>query len=324
VDVGEADRNAVVVTRHPPTKQMCLQALGAAGLKVRVESIIPLPPDSSRVDLMVVDLDLAPEASSDLIGRARAEHSEAVVFAVADRAEKVRLHDALAVAGVDHVLCKRSAAPAQPGGPTRTLGPDSHALFTAARRCLDPAAYGGVDAYLLPGARFQEVAVEGSQHVQPTFTALGKYLEALGMADNRLRYVDAVLDELLSNALHYGPRDADGKPRHKRTDNIELLPGEQIRVRFGCDGQHLAIAVSDPFGSVERALVVERLCAAAAGKLKPREEGVVSLSLSMLSTAVNQLIFAVTPGRRTEAIGLIKVVGSNREALEYGTSIHFH
>ena len=96
-------------------------------------------------------------------------------------------------------------------------------------------------------------------------------------------------------------------------------------MRFGCDGQTLAVAVADPFGSLSKSAVTERLRKVRDGIPKPNA-GVAGAGLGLVMTysVANQLIFAVSPGRLTEVTAVLHVGGSNRTAQERGTAVHFY
>jgi hypothetical protein len=85
------------------------------------------------------------------------------------------------------------------------------------------------------------------------------------------------------------------------------------------------VAVADPFGSLGKRAVTERLRKVRDGIPKPNA-GVAGAGLGLVMTysVANQLIFSVSPGRLTEVTAVLHVGGSNRAAQERGTAVHFY
>src|SRR5439155_4525361 len=90
---------------------------------------------------------------------------------------------------------------------------------------------------------------------------------------------------------------------------------EKIEVTYCCDSKTLAVATSDPFGSLTRTQGLEYL----ARCFKKQEEQVVissggsGLGFYLMFDAVSKLVVNISPGRRTEVIGLIDIRGSFKE-----------
>ena len=103
------------------------------------------------------------------------------------------------------------------------------------------------------------------------------------------------------NALYDAPRNSDGggAQRHARSAPARSTLGadETVHMRYGCDGQTLAVAVADPFGSLSKKAVTDRLRKVRDGIPKPNA-GVAGAGLGLVMTysVANQLIFAVSPG----------------------------
>ena len=106
---------------------------------------------------------------------------------------------------------------------------------------------------------------------------------------------------------------------------VDIGADETVHMRYGCDGQTLAVAVADPFGSLSKKAVTDRLRKVRDGIPKPNA-GVAGAGLGLVMTysVANQLIFAVSPGRLTEVTAVLHVGGSNRAAQERGTAVHFY
>jgi hypothetical protein len=328
-----SSRAAALVSRHAPTCRRVTQSLGAVGLRVQSA---PLPSELpiaglSDVAAVLVDLDVDPSlAPALLVQEARRGYPEAPVVAVAGIEARARLLDALCEAGVDHVLPKRGAQAGNlPRGGLPVLdGPFEHDLFSAVRRLLDGPTSPGVTPYLLAGANVHACTARSSADKDRALEELEAFLLSMRLGSEHARRIAQAAEELLMNALYDAPRDPQGVPRHLHSDRreaVSLDAAEAIEVRWGCDGQTFAVSVADPFGSLGKEQVTERLRTVVRGVPRPRP-GVASAGLGLVMAYVvsNQLIFSVAPGRLTEATAVLHVGGSNRVAQERGTAVHFY
>jgi hypothetical protein len=327
-------RGAALVSRHGPTRRRVVQSLGAAGLEVRSTTFpSELPIDElPDVAALLVDLDVSPdERPAAIIGEARLAYPDVPLLVVAGLDARRRLIEALCEADVNHVLPKRGALTLPRGGlPVLSAleGPDEHDLFAAVRRLLDGPESPGVTPYLLAGAPVHKAAVRDTQDKDQAIGEVVAFAESMELGGEKLRRIELATEELLMNALYDAPRDAAGGARNAGLDRrigVALEPGEAVKVRYGCDGQTLAVAVADPFGSLDKSAVTERLRGVAVGVPRPaRGVAGAGLGLVMTYSVANQLIFSVSPGRLTEVTAVLHVGGSNRASQERGTAVHFY
>jgi hypothetical protein len=332
--VSQRPRTAALVSRHGPTCRRVAQSLGAAGVTVRATPLpSELPLDNlGEVVALLVDLDVSTtENPAVLIQEARHAYPGVPLMATAGLDARGRLLDALCESDVNHVLPKRGALLLPRGGlpVLGTLeGPDEHDLFAAVRRLLDGPESPGVAPYLLAGAPVHEVSVRSTEGKDRALDKILAFAESMDLAGEKLRRIELAAEELLMNALYDAPRNADGSERHQKLDRrlpITLAAGETVHMRYGCDGQTLAVAVADPFGSLQKRAVTDRLRKVRDGIPKPNA-GVAGAGLGLVMTysVANQLVFAVSPGRLTEVTAVMHVGGSNRAAQERGTAVHFY
>ncbi len=318
---GGHSPTALVVTQHRSTLQRGAVALGAAGLEVRALDTLEALDEAPPAALVLLDLDLARSVGvSDLVARARATGSAAVLVVGAQDAPQ-RLMEALALPGVDHLVPKRGTA----GNPP--LGPDELAVFTAARRLVGRGG-GDLGTYLTRGAPIHRLTLNASEQRARAIGRLSDYLAALHVAEQRRIALELAAEELLMNAIYDAPCDEAGAPRHAHLDRqrpVDLEPGEEVELTWGCDGHSFAMGVVDPFGALEKRHVMARLRLAAAGTLAPvAGSGGAGLGMAMVHRVVNQLVFTVTPHRRTEVIAIMRLAGSHKDNMEAGTAVHFH
>jgi len=333
-NVVRLPRSAALVSKHGPTCRRVAQSLGAAGLQVRstpFPSELPLD-DLSNVVALLVDLDVSPSDSpSVLIGEARQAYPGANILAVAGIDARARLIDAMCEAEVNHVMPKRGALTLPRGGMPvlgSLEGPDEHDLFAAVRRLVEGPNQAGVTPYLLAGAPVHEVAIKTTEDKDAALNEIVAFAESMDLGGEKLRRVELATEELLMNALYDAPRNAGGAPRNAHLDrrlSVALGADETISMRYGCDGQTLAVSVCDPFGSLSKRAVTERLRKVTDGVPKP-QPGVAGAGLGLVMTysVANQLVFTVSPGRLTEVTAVMHVAGTNRAAQERGTAVHFY
>jgi signal transduction histidine kinase len=135
-----------------------------------------------------------------------------------------------------------------------------------------------------------------------------------------------VLDELMTNALFNAPTTA-GKPRFahlSRDAAVTLERDEVIEVALHYNGASLALRVTDSFGSITPTQVRQQFGAYADGETRSprRASGGAGLGLSFVQDSVTQLLVELTPGRRTDMVGLLSVGGPYRDFARRGKSMH--
>ena len=164
----------------------------------------------------------------------------------------------------------------------------------------------GVEKYLLWGTQLTEITLtRGSQ--RPDLVAqLADQVRSLGQSARVGLMAMLVADELLSNAVHNAPRDADGAHYRRdllRSEELELDERHQVRLRWGCDARYLAIEVTDRFGSLDRDTILASLA-----KNDVRESGGgAGMGIALAYRSCDHLVFNLAPGVRTEIIALIDV-----------------
>ncbi len=327
-------RGAALVSRHGPTCRRVAQSLGAAGLQVRAAPFpheLPIG-DLADVAAVLVDLDVAPnEPAAHLVAEARRAYPGVSIMAMAGIDARVRMIDALCEDDVNHVLPKRGALTLPRGGVPvlgSLEGPDEHDLFAAVRRLLDGPESPGVSPYLLSGAPIHAAQIRSTDDKDAALNQIVSFAESMDLGGEKLRRVELATEELLMNALYDAPMGIGGLPRNAHLDrrlSVVLGSDEAVTLRYGCDGQTLCLAVQDPFGSLTKQAVTDRLKKVTEGIPKPAP-GVAGAGLGLVMTyqVANQLIFSITPGRLTEVTAVLHVSGTNRAAQERGTAVHFY
>jgi hypothetical protein len=143
------------------------------------------------------------------------------------------------------------------------------------------------------------------------------YAQSVGAHPRLVTQFCGVADELITNGIFNAPLDARGQPRFRHVDRsaeVVLEPGEELEVKLTSDGKRLGISASDPFGSLEPERVLDYV---AKGLRKGDDQidekvGGAGLGLYFVFNSLSHFVVNISPGKRTEVIGLLDVRGSFR------------
>lgn len=164
----------------------------------------------------------------------------------------------------------------------------------------------GAEKYLLWGTQLHDTVLTRSTQRPHIVAELAESVRACGQSARVASMAMLVTDELVSNAVHNAPVDDQGAHYRKdlaRDTELELDARHQVRLRWGCDARYLAIEVSDGFGSLDRATILDALA-----KNDIRESGGgAGMGIALAYRSCDHLVFNLAPGRRTEIIALIDV-----------------
>jgi hypothetical protein len=134
-----------------------------------------------------------------------------------------------------------------------------------------------------------------------------------------------VADELLMNAMFNAPRDAEGNPKYAHRDRsyLQLESSETVSMKYCCDGRHIALSVKDPFGSLDREVMLKYLgrCLGKSVELEEREAG-AGLGLYIVFSSITQLAFNIHVGKATEVIALFYIRAGPRAFNGSGKSLN--
>ena len=164
----------------------------------------------------------------------------------------------------------------------------------------------GAEKYLLWGTALHETTLVRASQRAHVVDHLAEAVRARGQSARVASMAMLVADELISNAVHNAPVDAAGA--HYRRDlprdgDLPLDGRHAVRLRWGCDARYLAIEVTDQFGSLDRATILQALAGDGV-----RESGAgAGMGISLSYRSCDHLVFNLEPGVRTEIIALVDV-----------------
>jgi CheY-like chemotaxis protein len=164
----------------------------------------------------------------------------------------------------------------------------------------------GAEKYLLWGADVRAAILTRASQRAELVSELAEHIRGRGQSARVASMAMLVTDELLSNAVHNAPVNANGV--HYRADlardqEIELDDRHQVAVRWACDGRYFAIEVGDSFGSLDRETILRSL---SQHEVRPSGGG-AGMGIALTYRSCDHLVFNLAPGRRTEVIALIDV-----------------
>lgn len=170
----------------------------------------------------------------------------------------------------------------------------------------------GVEKYLSWGSMVREESVTHSSDRNRIIELVGQYASQCGLNRNARTAAQTLTDELLMNAIWDAPVDANGRAKYahlSRAEPVALLPNERVSVRYGNDANVFAVSVVDQFGRLDQDQAFKYLkkCFAKGEDQIDQKQGGAGLGLYFAFLATNTFVFNVTPKKRTEAIGLIRM-----------------
>ncbi len=186
----------------------------------------------------------------------------------------------------------------------------------------------GLAPYLAWATRVIDIEVTGSADKERAFEAVEVYMQALGIRGRLVQRLQAVADEMLMNAVYDAPTDrATGEALHaarSRTEPVELALADRPTFRFGSDGQVFALSIQDPFGALTPGILRRYL---AKGLRRgddqiDRKAGGAGLGLYLMFDMLHSMCLNLTPGHRTELLGLVDIRGSYRDVVQAPKSLN--
>jgi len=170
----------------------------------------------------------------------------------------------------------------------------------------------GLEKYLGWGTAIYEVVLTASDQRSKVIDRLHEFALQCGLRTKTSHHVEILIDELIMNAIWDAPIDEEGHPKYTslpRQQVVRLKPEESVVVRYGCDGNFLAVSVTDLFGRLEYEVAARYLtkCFAHDENQIHLETSGAGIGLYMAYNMVSSFIINVNPGHKTEVIGLFNL-----------------
>src|SRR5204863_7499722 len=131
------------------------------------------------------------------------------------------------------------------GAPADPLDDLAREVVVTAEKILRADLF-GLEKYLPSfGLELTTAEVRGATDRDDVVRSIGQHAEWVGAGREARRAVEAVADELITNAVYDAPRTPDGAARYAALDRrhkVALDPWELVTVRWGSDGDQLAMS----------------------------------------------------------------------------------
>lgn len=185
----------------------------------------------------------------------------------------------------------------------------------------------GLQKYLLWGVEPFCLRIAESTHKQDYIREVAEYATLLGCNQRIVEMIENVVDELVTNAIYNAPRTADGEAKYaklSRREAVVLEPHEVGELQFACDGDYIAIAQVDPFGSLTQETVISYLnrCLQRGPEQFSDASGGAGIGLFRVFQSLSKFIINIDPGRKTEVISLIDLRLSMKRFRQAAKSFH--
>jgi hypothetical protein len=185
----------------------------------------------------------------------------------------------------------------------------------------------GLDKYLMWGIEPYEIEIADSREKADYVRRVADYARQLGCNDRIVELVETMVDELVMNALYNAPRNPDGSARYAklhRREQVLLEPHERGTLSFACDGTHIAVAQSDPFGALTHETIISYLnrCMVKGPQQMSDATGGAGLGLYRVFQSLTKFIINIQPGKRTEVITLLDLRLSMKQFRTVPKSFH--
>lgn len=188
----------------------------------------------------------------------------------------------------------------------------------------------GIDKYLLPGTELHTRIVKDSMSRNALNNEVAEFAEFQKLGSHIAKSAFGITEELLMNAIYDAPVDAEGKTLYAgmhRSNKVNLEPSQYAQLSYGCDGQTLAIAVCDPFGSLKKEKFhnyIKKVVRRHEGiKIIDHKKGGAGLGLFKILYSCHALICNSNPNKKTEVISLINIHQQIRDFSKMARSLHY-
>lgn len=205
-------------------------------------------------------------------------------------------------------------------------GPVASDLLTTVQKMRRNEIF-GLEKYFGWGVETHHRVMSTSNDRNAVICEIERFAKTIGVPSRLRSLIGMVADELITNAVYNAPVLPDGSrcyASQPRTVPVELTPGQEVVIRYCCDGVRFGISSVDPFGSLSPELVQDYL---ARGYRRGPDQvsstaGGAGLGLYQIMDSLSHFVINIEKGSRTEMIGLVDVSGNYRRFAAAGKSFN--
>lgn len=258
-------------------------------------------------DMLLVDFDNLGDGGIDFLREVAVEHPGVRILVLSQKRTKDHLVELFRAGFLTNLIAKNTTIQAEE-------------VVVTVEKIVRGDLF-GMEKYLTWGIEPEQERIRHSREKDAKLQRLEEFGDYLGLPSRLVALAKGVADEFIMNAVYNAPVDDAGNYRYAkrpRTERVDLLPHEEVTLRYACDGRHLAISVSDPFGSLTVSTIQRYLakCFAGGEDQIGCESAGAGMGFYYIFTSLSQFIINIDPGRTTEMIGLLDVSGSFRNFAE--------
>lgn len=315
-------KNVLAVSDSRNILRLVARSLTPAGWKLEPASYTNKGLESKLVEgytMCILDADGPDEAILSMIDRLYTQHGNTICLMLSQDTNSPFVRDLLENKPLNNLVAKHGGISA---AQERI---DETELIVTCQKLFARDIF-GLEKYISTwGVQIQEHVVRGTTDKRNAIRALRAYLQALDSFSSIDSAVVWVADELLMNAIFDAPRDEHGNAKYHNHDrgHLELEPHEAVKLRYCCDGRYVALSVTDPFGSLDRAVMLKYLnrCLGTPVAMEEREAG-AGLGLYIVFNSITQLAFNIQAGQATEVVALFYIRAGPRAFNQSGKSLN--
>ncbi len=314
------DKRILFYDPDPKARRVAHRALNATGSEVEVaanaDELVPMI-EANGWDLMMLNFD--PPLRDD-------PRWNAMLDTLEDRWPRTRLvlHATASTEDYLPLMASRRFLRNMIAKNDEPLEPEE--LIITAEKLLRQDLF-GLQKYLLWGVEPIRVTIKDSRLKQDYIHEVATYAETLGCNQRTVEMIETIADELVTNAIYNAPRDADGNPKYaklSRRETVVLEDNETGVLEFACDGDYIALAQIDPFGSLTQDTVVTYLnrCLVKGPEQFSEASGGAGIGLYRVFQSLSKFIINIDAGKKTEVIALIDLRLSMKRFRQAAKSFH--
>jgi CRP-like cAMP-binding protein len=303
---AEANENRKTVLLLEPNKKqqnIIKTAVGSTGVHLLITNTIE---EAQAAFNEKPDMILCDESSSDFLMWANEQKFSGETVLI--ESPELDFNKLLSLSFVQNVI---SRAPEDRAGTVKSL-------LTTLTKILHNN-YFGIEKYLAWGTEVKTKKLTNSKDREPVREEMLSHFRSLGIRGSQLDRVQVACEEMMMNAIYDAPVDIQGVSLFNhlpRTTEIRLTANQQPELRYGCDGNLLAVSIQDPFGALPREVIIKYLqsCYNNQAGVMNTEKGGAGRGLHQILESCDWTIFNIKPGEKTEVIGLFDI-DQKREGL---------
>ncbi len=176
----------------------------------------------------------------------------------------------------------------------------------------------GVRNFLKSNAKTQTIKLHITTQKQDAVEAVRSYLVAAKFNNRMAMVIANGVDEILMNAMFDAPTDELGKALYQhtaRSASIKLEGKHAVEMEVGYDGQYVAVAAIDHFGSLDKSRLLSLISKVYRdSEYKVRNQGAgAGLGLASVFQSGGSLVFVSEARVRTEVILFFKRTDNYKE-----------